>query len=134
MRVHTAKKKKLLKLKNGKISKEQQYFLFQEPWKRQIEDESRMFLFPSDDNLLSNSGGRRRSHGYYSHHYQQQQHIQPPPQNKAMKSNTNGGGGTVSRIFFKKNAIIGGIFFKLRVKFKDRINLRTGKKHLHISI
>lgn len=121
-----------MKLKNGKISIEQQYFLFQEPWKRQIEDESRMFLFPSDDNLLSNSGGRRRSHGYYSHHYQQQQqqHLQPPPQNKAMKSNTNGGGGTVSRIFFKKNAIIGGIFFKLRVKFKDRINLRTGKKHI----
>ena len=118
-------------MKNGKISIKQQYFLFQEPWKRQIEDESRMFLFPSDDNLLSNSGGRRRSHGYYSHHYQQQQqHLQPPPQNKAMKSNTNGGGGTVSRIFLKKNAIIGGIFFKLRVKFKDRINLREGKKHI----
>ena len=86
-------------MKNGKISIEQQYFLFQEPWKRQIEDESRMFLFPSDDNLLSNSGGRRRSHGYYSHHYQQQHH-QHPPQNKAMKGNTNG--GTVSWNFSKK--------------------------------
>ena len=103
-----------MKLKNGKISIEQQYFLFQEPWKRQIEDESRMFLFPSDDNLLSNSGGRRRSHGYYSHHYQQQQHLQPPPQNKAMKSNTNGGHGTVSRIFFKKNAIIHLYFCTIR--------------------
>ena len=58
-----------------------------------------MFLFPSDDNLLSNSGGRRRSHGYYSHHYQQQHH-QHPPQNKAMKGNTNG--GTVSWNFSKK--------------------------------
>ena len=92
----------------------------QEPWKRQIEDESRMFLFPSDDNLLSNSGGRRRSHGFYSHHYQQQQqqqqHLQPPPQNKAMKSNTNGGGGTVSQIFFNKLQLLLGdclCFFKL---------------------
>ena len=96
-------KKKTCEIEKWQNKYSSNIFLFQEPWKRQIEDESRMFLFPSDDNLLSNSGGRRRSHGYYSHHYQQQQqHLQPPPQNKAMKSNTNGGGGTVSRIFFLK--------------------------------